>query len=100
MKDNLTAEKIAIFGEDFDIPAETLDAYTQRCKAAGLEMDKFFDSLPAWVSEEDQFALWMMQDDERKVWLKANAPVDMTKAKYFSKTLNTSKPVTVGGFRI
>jgi hypothetical protein len=70
-----TAEERSIFGiECYECEVANIADYTERCRKAGEEMDKFFQSLPRWVSEEDQFSLWMMTDSERETWLMNNSP--------------------------
>ena len=91
----------AIFGSDFDLSQARAEAdeYYIRAELAHIEMEKFFDSLPEWVSEEMQFALFMMPDSERADWLKANAPVKDAEAPYFQRTLVKTEraAVKVGG---
>ena len=71
----IQAEGENIFG-DFDLSeAKVLaDEYYIRAELAHIEMEKFFSTLPAWVSEENQFALFMMTDKEREDWLSLNSP--------------------------
>lgn len=63
------------FNDNATMTGEEFETYRAKMKAAGREVDAFFETIPVWVDESRYFDLYMMNDSEREAYYKANAPV-------------------------
>jgi hypothetical protein len=105
--EQINQEGRELFGADFDYEKEIAqtDSIQERLdaqRAAGREMDRYFETIPDFISDEDHFALWMMTDKERAEFIAARNPrieVRPENAPYFPKQLNANsrQPLKIGG---